>query len=1015
MNDREPFLKQVARCYVENERDKLLDYCFVTPNKRSGVFLSKYIGEMLVAHNGVSLNPMVMTISDLVSDLTGTVEASRIEQLFILYNVYAGILTEVMTPDELARGNNLIDFNKFQYWGDILLNDFNDVDKYVIDAAQLFRNVENLKEISANFLTPEQIEVIRRYWNEDFVPEPVKEFWNHAVHVSAGNDSTDKKNVAGFVKLWQVMHRIYIEFRKRLRESSMTYSGMAYRDALERIQCSEAEDFSYRRYIFVGFNTLSVSERKIFSSLRDLGIADFYWDYASPAFSITGNSASRFLKPLVEEFRSLYNAGQNVVEDYPDVEVIALPSTVGQVKLVEPLLRSIYPELFNDKSENQDILVNTAVVLPDENLSIPLLNSLPAEIKDVNITMGYSLRQTPVASLLKNIISLQLRARKLKYENTFYYEDVLSVLSHPLVRNAEPAQCDAVVRMINENRMFNIPVSALDNEQFDRLAPIFQVVENVNDPMAVFGYIERLLKWLLEILNVNSPIDGELGIVTGGSPVLEAGFVRSYQDALAELRRLSAKYLEGNKIYLEDKTVFHLVERIAGNQSVAFEGMPLRGLQVMGVLETRNLDFENVIILSMNERIFPRKHYSKSFIPNALRRGYGMASLDHQESIYAYYFYRLITRAGKVFLLYDARTTGVRSGDVSRYINQIKYFFPAGKVHVSFPVYPLLSSSDSPMTIKKTPEIMSCLERFFSETNRRSLSASSINEYINCPVQFYLSHIERYYAEDEIKDYMDEGTYGTIIHETVENIYMDQKGDRAELEISDMLLKKLCDDRLIGGYLERSIKKNYLKMDPDDQTELKGDAAIFHKIMTRSIKLMFEREMELGRFNFIQGEKPVDVMMELPSGLKVNVTCRIDRIDRAFSDNGVSYIRLIDYKTGGDILKTPSVDALFDGTRANRPKAILQLLLYSAAYSVVEKYDGAIQPVIYKFRTMSIEPITPLKIGREPVEDWRDWKDEFIGSLDSLLQEMVDQNVPFVARPSDHACKYCKFKEFCRS
>lgn len=1013
-----PFLKDIAQNYVAKEQN-LLDICFVTPNKRSAIFLTKHLSDELKAVGGdkAVFLPSIMTISDLVADFSGNVEASRIEQLFLLYNVYSDILKQHLTPDEIKTGKNLIDFNRFQYWGDILLTDFNDVDKYLVDSRQLFKNVENLKEISANYLTPEQIEVIRRYWNDDLVPEPVKEFWNHAITNTRG-DSNGKRNVAGFVKLWQVMNEIYEDFRGRLRSRGMTYSGMAYRDTVEIIKETDADDLPFKRYVFVGFNVLSTSEHKIFSLLRDYGVADFYWDYASPTFPMRTNRASQFLRKLVKEFPSLYPVANEPLKDYPDVTVIAMPSTTAQPQLIGPILRKLHPAVFADADASQEELVNTAIVLPDENLCLPLLHSLPGKLTNVNVTMGFSLRQTPVASLLKNIISMQLRARKLKFENTFFYEDVLAVLSHPLIRTASSETCDLIVKDINLSRLFNIPVSHLQEKRFASLRPIFEVVENVNDSNAVFGYFERLIDWLMTIVRIerlpSAEEDDIIGVIKAGSPVLEAGFLQTYKDAISELRRLESTYLKPGKIFMEDKTVFHLVERVVGNQTVSFEGMPLKGLQIMGVLEARALDFDNIVITSMNERVFPRKHYSKSFIPNALRRSYGMATLEFQESIYAYYFYRMITRANRVFLLYDSRNIGARSGNVSRYVNQLKYIFPANRVKFLNGFYDMKVSDSPVIEIAKTPRILEKLKSYKDETGGRFLSASSINDYIRCPLEFYLKHVERYYEEQELKDYMDEGTFGTVIHETLETLYMEARGESEEIEMTPGLIAKLKNEKLIARHLSRAIKKHYLKLDPDDPRPLTGDSAIYVNVIPRNIRYMLDRERELGRFFFRHGERPASVRLKINDSLTANFTFRIDRVDRGIDDNGDSFIRLIDYKTGSDAITVPEIERLFDPDAKARPKAILQLLLYCNAYAQHENYFGPIQPMLYLMKKMAVDKIKPLSIAKTPVNDYRIFNDQFMALLSKTLDELFDPDIPFIARPDKEHCKYCKFTDVCR-
>lgn len=1016
---RTPFLKQIAQAYTANEHDDLANFCFVVPNKRSGVFLSRYFKEVLV-ESGVNaaLAPAVITISDFISDLTDKVEISRIEMLFILYEVYSDIIKKHLPPADIKAGKGLVDFNSFQFWGDILINDFSDVDRYLVDTDQIFHNIEGLKEISANYLTAEQIEVIRTYWNEDFVPEPVKEFWKHI-----GPDKFkggENKNVAGFVKLWQVMNEIYTDFRDRLQKSGYGYGGMIYREVAETLKEMDADDFAYDRYIFTGFSVLSKSEQSIFQSMQKMGIADFYWDYASPAMKIKGNRASRFIKNCVKDFPSRYPIALDTVDDYPDITVIAVPSTFGQAKAIIPILQELYPEKFEKKEGDEEIshLEQTAIVLPDENLVSPLLSSMPSEIDTVNVTMGFSLNHTIVATLIKSIISMQLRARELRSLDTFFFEDVISLLTHPLIRSRYATVCDKIIAYINTNRIFNLPATFFDSDEYKALRPVFSIVKNLNDSDSVISYLDNLFVWLANVIKPGYEfpvIDDDNPDDELSSTLLELQYINSYRAALDELRRLNDTYLKSGKIYLQDKTVFHLAERILGNQSIAYEGMPLKGLQIMGVLESRSLDFENVIMTSMNERIFPRKHYAKTFIPEALRSGYGMATIEHQESIYAYYFYRLISRAKRVFLLYDARTSGLRAGDMSRYINQIKYQFPPEKLTFKTSQYTMAATKPEVLMVEKTQDIIEQLKRFLSETedNKRYLSASSLSKYINCPVQFYLTTIERYYDENELKDYLDEGTYGTIVHEVAENMYKNLKGSNDSVPLTEENLNHLANEKLIEDYVEKSIRKNYLKIPENDPNPLEGDAAIFQKLMVRTLRKMFEREKEFIGVELLEMEKEGKLGLKVNEKYTLNIDYRIDRIDRMTTENGVEGLRIIDYKTGSDKTSAGnSIDNLFNGN--SNVKAIFQLMLYCNAYAQHNGFNGPIQPMIYQLREVFTKEFNPITINRKPIIDYRDYNDEFLDRLSVMLDEMFDINTPFIAIPDkNNRCRFCKFQELC--
>ncbi len=990
----EPFLSQVARIYIEREGENMLDYCFVFPNKRSGMFFSKYLTEN---NKEIAFQPAITTISDLVLDFTDGVEASRMEQLFLLYTLYQRIVKQ------RDMGNDVVDFDRFQYWGDVILSDFSDVDRYMADPSQLFKNIKDLREISSNFLTEEQVEVIKEYWEEGGSINAIEEFWNHTP--TNGND--DDRVSTSFIRLWQVLNELYSDFRKQLRQLGLTYSGMAYRDAADALKEAERSDLPYSRYVFIGFNLLSTSEIKIFERLQRLGCADFYWDSASPSFKDKGHRATRFLLKNLTRFKPLYDLPEPTVNGYPSTDIIGVPSNIGQVKMAGEIIKKLKDEGGLDSEEQA---LKTAIVLPDEELFIPLLHSIPPDVDNVNITMGYPLRHTPVAALISNIISMQMRARRLHGEIHFYFEDIFTVLSHPLIRSIAPDDALAIVDDINKNRRYNIPAKEIA-QSHPELASIFTPVRDAKNANEVFGYTINLLNKL------------KSGLESIGNDAVETGFTARYIEAVQTLQDLSERY----DVTMSDATFFHLMEKLVGTESVNFIGEPLKGVQIMGVLETRALDFDNVIMLSMNERIFPRKHYSKTFIPNALRHGYGMSTIDYQESIYSYYFYRLITRAKNVYLIYDTRTGGLKGGEMSRYLYQLLHLFPHDNLSQHLLSYEMKSVEPRVVEATKTPEIMEILNRYKDPRfiDEKYFSPTSIDHYIQCPLQFYLAYIRQYNIDDELKMYMDEGTYGTIIHEVAQNIYETIRREKNGPESSDKVrvtatdLNRFIDEEhLLQRMLTQSINKNYSK-GKDLDTPLTGENKIIGIMMMTFIKRLIEHDKKFTPFNFIAAEKRVKAVLPISESLSINIKGSIDRIDEInIDDASPNVTRLIDYKTGSDKPVISKWEQIFDTGNNNHQKSVLQLMLYANVYQSdpdIPDDNNPIMPVVYKLKDIGKgdKPCGPLTIAKCSVNDYRDFNEEFIEGLGKRIEELFDPNIPFKATPDKNACRYCKFTQIC--
>lgn len=576
----------------------------------------------------------------------------RISLLVTLYKKYI----ELRKSDET--------FDNFVFWGDMLLGDFDDVDKYMVDARQLFTNIHDLKEIDEFYLTEEQIEIVKRFWGHLFFP------------------STESDNKQQFIQLWQILFDLYTGLRDELSSRNKAYEGMIFRDVAEQSKRKEALDLPYTQVVFIGFNAITEAEKIFMEYLRDIGIGDFYWDYYAPTLQDSYNKAAFFLNDNKRRFPSKIEIDEHI-EQTPQIELISIPSAVGQAKQATDILQS----LIDNNHLSPEKAINTAIVLPDEELLLPMLYSIPPEISTVNITMGYTLQHTTVAALMELIYQMQRHVRFSKGEPRFYHLDVKQLLGHRFIASRIGEKAYQITNFINENNRTFVSPKELGNH---RLIKLLFLIPRTTDEAA--AYLIELLEYLQQGGNrSDSSEDGDEETPVGFSAI-ELEFMYHYYITVKRLRDVIAE----QDIKMTVETFFRLLGKMAASISIPFQGEPLSGLQIMGVLETRALDFDNLIILSMNEGVFPVKKVAATFIPYNLRKGFGMATTEHQDSIYAYYFYRMISRAKRVFLLYDSRTDGLKSGEVSRYIYQLKY-------HYRIPIQEIQINCDiatfSPITI----------------------------------------------------------------------------------------------------------------------------------------------------------------------------------------------------------------------------------------------------------------------------------------------------------------------------
>ncbi|MDH6344272.1 hypothetical protein M2480_002184 [Parabacteroides sp. PFB2-12] len=942
-----PFLQQIASLFYKEHGTAVSRMAFVFPNRRAGLFFKKYLTEMA---EKPLFSPAIFTIQDLFLQLSGRQLADRTQMLFTLYQQYSQLSPSAETFDE------------FFYWGEMLLNDFDDIDKYMVNARELFTLVTDIREIENDFtyLSPEQITAIRSFW-------------------STFHPKGDSPNQQEFLKVWQLLHDLYEGLRAELAAANKGYEGMIFRDvveSLDEVPCRRQLD--YEQIVFVGLNALSKVEEKLLVSLRRMGIADFYWDYASKRVNDKDNRASYFVERNQVLFPSKHPLPDEEKVD-TQIEVIAIPSGIGQAKQVYATLSDWQKEGVLEAEK----ALRTAVVLADEQLLLPVLNSIPEEIRSINVTMGYPLTHTPAASLADSLLSLQQRIRYQEGKPLFYFRDVLPVLNHRYIAATAPELVsDLVTRLVKNNRIY---IAQEELSVTPLLALLFTPRLSTDE---ITSYLIELLETLNRELDA-SPLDSE--------------FLFHYFTTINRLREV----IREADIEMHTDTLARLLKQMTSSMTIPFRGEPLAGIQVMGVLETRALDFDRLIILSMNDGIFPQHRTANSFIPYNLRRGFGLPTYEHQDSVWAYHFYRLIHRAEQVSLLYDTRTTGLQTGEVSRFVHQLRYHYEE-PIKQKLVVYNVSSSQTPPLEIKKTPEVMTLLAAY-REGGDRAISASAINTYLDCPLRFYFSTLEKVEEEKEVTESIESNIFGSILHKTLEDLYHPYVG---RMVTADLLKRMREDKRLITDTIAKAFATEFFQS--DRVRPLTGQNYLIGEMIRKYVMKVLERDAKLAPFHYLSSEERVKKLFPLSDGSSIQLKGFIDRLDEVGDT-----LRIIDYKSGEATLEFKQISQLFDLEEKKRPKAVMQVFMYGWMYTQQPIAAGRkIQPGIYAMRNIFKADFSPTIIKKEgrssaPIEDFADYKEEFETAMRDCLDTIFDDQTPFIQTPTEDACRYCQFKSIC--
>lgn len=1027
-----PFLQQIVQDIDMNEQDlrSLKDHCYVFPTRRAAVYFKKYLTQRFEGRHFWA--PQICSIVEFIELLTDRVILNPVTLVFELYDIYKNYEPEA-------------DFDSFYPWGQIILKDFDEIDKYLVDAPKLFGIIKDYKTIEEEFaLPPEQLKFLGEFWN-----------------VLNNDKETDVKQE--FIRIWEILGKVYADFERALAQNHAAYEGMAQKMVLQQLKNGTLTP-PFTKIVWAGFNALTAAEKGIAEHLCNLGNTTIYWDTDAYYMNNPRQEAGAFMRRYFTHWQNHpghnWKCQTNLLQSGVNIHSIGVPLRVGQAKYTGQLLQN----LLNNRKIS---LPETAVVLGDESMLFPVLYALPPNTEAVNITMGYPLRDSPLYRLLETIVQIQKTRQDPKNtpndaqtpENNlpddekppkpqqiypknattlFYSKFVLQLLQNPFIKQFNPEKTEKYIAHIAKNNLVYIynfiiadqitqPVYTNNKEikykdgTEERSPDIFKTLFSRTDN---FLELANLFNTLLTTLfnhakakagdnaatNPNSKPDE----ITGDEKPCPPDFMEmEFMYQLLRQLRILMETLRKYRQQITIDTFWKIFREVIQTVTLPFTGEPLRGLQIMGFLETRTLDFENLFVLGLNEGIIPAARPHLTFIPFNLRKGFGMPTFLDQDAIFAYHFYHLLQRAKNVYLLYNTEPGNVGSNEKSRFLLQLEQelsSLPTATVQME--KYLVSAPLSQPIQrkrvqINKTPQVMEKLNRYLlqpQDNTQDKLSPTALSAYINCPVQFYFKYVAQLYEIQNVNEEINNLIFGNILHKTIELLY--QPFQNKQITQPDI-------DKMLNTYrhIDQNLNQAFIYHKFEHHKE--GKNLLLKRVLKRLVVKILQNDKKDAPFTIIGLETAqFSTTLDIGNGKQAVISGSIDRVDEVNLPDGPAY-RILDYKTGTVTIKDNKTHLAADITQYlsdyfSDPelKAGFQAYLYCYLFWRQHNKNARIIAGIYELKKLS-EGIRYLRKGQLIDTPFLQTFEE---NLKDLLTTLFNPDLPFTQTEDSKRYTYSPYQ-----
>ena len=893
----------------------LSDYTFILPSKRAGSYL---VSQLASLSGEPAFAPKVLSIEDFAEDMSGLKAIDNTATLFEFYSVYLK-----STPKEKVEN-----FDTFSSWAQTLLYDFNEIDRYLIDYRSFFDYLSDIQEIN--------------HWSVQEDKTPLME---------------------NYLSFWRKLPEYYEALKNALEQQNLAYQGMVYRRASEKIDSYIQQNKN--PHVFLGFNALNNAEQEILQKMNAAGVAEIFWDIDEVFLKDPQHDASLFLRRYQKEWTQYrehpFNYVSNNFSGNKNIQMIGVPGNIGQAKYVGELLSKISPEAMG----------KTAVVLGDEGLLLPVLNSLPENVEEINVTMGFPLTSAPVTSLFDQLLKMHSNASQ-----ELYYKDVIAISNHPLIQKVTSGFSRNISGKIQQENLVYFSRQTLMDFIPEKYKNLFNLCfqEWKNDPRLAVAQLQQL------IFSIKDHLDKEKDQLT-----LE--FLFQYNLLFNKLNNLLETYAHIKTV----KSLSTIYKELVATQTVDFRGKPFTGLQLMGMLESRVLDFENVIITSVNEGVLPAGKSSNSFIPYDLKCSYNLPTYKEKDAVYTYHFYHLMQRAKNVYLLYNTESDGLSAGERSRFLLQLEMEKQEAHKIQKLTVTPKVPAISKPLqSVKKTPEIIEKIKYLAGH----GFSPSALTTYIRNPLDFYHQYILGIKDREEVEETIAYNTLGTVVHDTLEVFYKEWEKKQVSIDALKEAIKRTPDEIAV------QFRKSYTK-----EPLTKGKNLLIFEVAKRYVVNLLKMDIEdIKEGNSLKVvEIESDLRTEIPFenlDFPVYIRGKVDRVDEF---NGK--MRVIDYKTGNVQQNQVEIADWEDlTTDYHKYGKTFQILTYACMLNEQQPFREPIEAGIISFKNLQNGFLKFNKkdkpgrsAGKNPDID-REVLESYKTELRKLIEEICDPETAFLEK-----------------